>query len=136
MCVKCQKYVSNENKHCEQCKKCTSKDGSTYTHCLKCKKCVKPSWQHCETCNKCAQKDHKCGLETPFTQVGVFSRWRLVLLFAPLTKAAIVDLFFQDCFHCKKAGHKKRDCPEVDRIELHKKRKLKAGKKSKKPRLN
>ncbi|XP_064213339.1 rRNA N6-adenosine-methyltransferase ZCCHC4 [Tribolium castaneum] len=102
-CQECNKWVSNENKHCPICQKCTSKDGRTYTHCPMCARCVKPSWQHCEKCGRCCQPDHKCG-----------------------------DLVFtQDCFHCKQPGHKKRDCPKVDHKQLHMKRKLKSKNRAK-----
>merc|ERR1719483_262123 len=59
-CVKCDLWVSEENLHCEDCGKCTSKDGRTYVHCLLCKRCVKPTYQHCEKCQRCKLADHKC----------------------------------------------------------------------------
>lgn len=94
-CDVCEKYVYKENNHCYLCNNCTSKDGSTYVHCKKCDRCVKPSWVHCNNCQKCAQKDHKCGEET----------------------------FEQSCFHCHVKGHKRSDCPNINRTETKRKRK-------------
>jgi len=103
-CKLCNKWVSVENKHCKQCNACTSKDGRTYMHCNSCKRCVKPTWVHCAICKRCAQPDHVCQ-EIAFTQA---------------------------CFHCKKPGHKKRQCPQVNHEELQSKRKKGLKTKSKK----
>lgn len=68
-CEECEKWVSQENEHCESCGACTSKDGRTYKHCDTCERCVKPTWKHCNACGKCAQVDHKCGEIKSFIQV-------------------------------------------------------------------
>lgn len=60
-CKRCQKWVSQENKHCKICKNCTSKDGRRYRHCKLCQRCVKESWVHCKKCDRCALTSHKCG---------------------------------------------------------------------------
>ena len=60
-CPKCQKWVSELNKHCEQCQACTSKNGAPYKHCRECNRCVKDSWIHCEDCNRCTLPGHQCG---------------------------------------------------------------------------
>lgn len=112
-CKLCKKWVYSENKHCKLCGKCTSKDGRTYVHCKKCEKCVKPSWIHCEKCKRCSQPDHKCE-QLNFVKV--------IKIFNTFSKCKIRSLF-QECFHCKKSGHKKRECPEINQEELQDKRK-------------
>lgn len=86
-CRNCRKWVANENKHCKVCDSCTSKDGRTYIHCKICKRCVKPTWRHCPDCNRCTQPEHEC------RQLK----------------------FEKECYHCKKMGHKKKDCPDLDK---------------------
>lgn len=107
LCSPCNRWVSRENRHCNACNGCNSKDGRTYVHCDKCRRCVKPSWAHCEKCGRCCLPEHLCG-----------------------------ELEFRDsCFNCKKPGHKKRDCPDVDQGELREKRKS-GGKMGKKRKRN
>ncbi|CAG9773825.1 unnamed protein product [Ceutorhynchus assimilis] len=91
-CQDCNKWVSNENKHCKVCQDCTSKNGQTYAHCNKCRRCVKPNWQHCFKCNRCAQQDHKCGN----------------------------ILFSGVCLNCNKKGHKKLQCPLLNNTKKRK----------------
>ncbi|XP_042211965.1 rRNA N6-adenosine-methyltransferase ZCCHC4-like isoform X2 [Homarus americanus] len=94
-CQPCDRWVSLNNKHCNECNGCMSKDGKTYKHCDLCKKCVKPSWIHCSKCSRCQPQDHKC-----HAQAGQV-----------LT-----------CHMCGRSGHKRKDCPkrkeEVDVEEL------------------
>ncbi|XP_078588631.1 rRNA N(6)-adenosine-methyltransferase ZCCHC4-like [Branchiostoma floridae x Branchiostoma japonicum] len=83
-CALCRRYVAAENRHCQKCNCCTSKDGRTYVHCDLCKKCVKPAWSHCEPCGRCEPRDHVCSQRTHL--VG--------------------------CFICGDPGHKRRECPK------------------------
>nr|CAH7721362.1 unnamed protein product [Callosobruchus chinensis] len=84
-CESCNKWVAIENSHCPICDACTSKNGSTYKHCSSCERCVKPTWQHCDKCGRCAVIGHTCQ-ELEFSKT---------------------------CFHCKKGGHKKSQCPSL-----------------------
>lgn len=59
-CVPCDKWVSYENKHCDKCGTCTSKNGGVYVHCDICKICVKITWKHCHRCKRCTLLDHEC----------------------------------------------------------------------------
>lgn len=60
-CSKCQKYTALENRHCDVCKCCPSKNGSTYKHCDHCGLCVKPYYIHCHNCRRCSQSEgHNC----------------------------------------------------------------------------
>ncbi|KAJ8981370.1 hypothetical protein NQ317_000237, partial [Molorchus minor] len=86
-CKLCNRWVAKNNTHCSFCKACPSKDGRTYIHCFDCKKCVKPTWKHCKNCNRCAQIDHKCELIE----------------------------FTKNCFHCKAPGHKRSECPQLNK---------------------
>lgn len=81
-CEKCQRYRFADNKHCELCNTCPTKDGGTYRHCSKCSRCVKPSHNHCDNCNICEAK-HKCGRPRGL-----------------------------GCHMCGDMGHKRRDCPK------------------------
>lgn len=61
LCKKCKRWVANENKHCNRCRRCPSKNGATYVHCNLCDVCVKPTYKHCNNCWRCTQVDgHKC----------------------------------------------------------------------------
>lgn len=60
-CPICNRSVASENMHCNKCKRCPSKNGSTYSHCTLCETCVKPSYKHCDDCNRCTQvQGHDC----------------------------------------------------------------------------
>lgn len=90
-CKKCQKFVSASNKHCDVCKICPSKSGSTYTHCKQCCLCVKPTFKHCFTCGRCTGKDHSCK---------EFQK-------------------HQECWLCHKIGHHvEKKCPSIKKLKL------------------
>jgi len=60
-CIICQKWVQQDNLHCNICKACPTKDGGkTYVHCTKCKKCVKSTWFHCALCGSCHLENTDC----------------------------------------------------------------------------
>lgn len=60
-CQHCQRHVAVNNKHCNICKICPSKNGSKYRHCSECTKCVKPNYSHCLNCGRCVQiTNHNC----------------------------------------------------------------------------
>ncbi|XP_030758764.1 rRNA N6-adenosine-methyltransferase ZCCHC4 [Sitophilus oryzae] len=98
-CKFCKKWVSNENSHCKLCNDCTSKNGEPYKHCTQCEKCVKPNWKHCNACSRCTQINHVCQELS----------------------------FLGSCFQCKQAGHKKSNCPQVEKQHTQKR----AGKRKK-----
>lgn len=83
-CKVCHRFSAPENKHCNKCRKCSSKDGHTYIHCDLCKKCVKPSKVHCGVCQRCELPDHRCGFEK--------------------TEST--------CHICGELGHKRKQCPQ------------------------
>lgn len=56
-CNICSKYTFKENKHCDKCNLCPSKDGFYYKHCILCEQCVKTSYEHCNNCRKCHLKE-------------------------------------------------------------------------------
>ncbi|XP_059175435.1 rRNA N6-adenosine-methyltransferase ZCCHC4-like isoform X2 [Physella acuta] len=82
-CQSCKRFSSQENKHCEDCDSCTSKDGTTYTHCYACMRCVKSSRIHCQKCKKCELKTHVCGQSVS-----------------------------AGCHICGDVSHKRRECPQ------------------------
>ncbi|CDW53153.1 N6-adenineMlase domain containing protein [Trichuris trichiura] len=55
-CNICKMFVAAENRHCQICGTCTSKNGRPYVHCFPCGKCVKATNVHCETCSICHRK--------------------------------------------------------------------------------
>ncbi|KHJ45090.1 hypothetical protein D918_04394 [Trichuris suis] len=55
-CNICKLFVAAENRHCQICGTCTSKNGRPYVHCFPCGKCVKATNVHCETCSICHRK--------------------------------------------------------------------------------
>lgn len=93
-CAICKRYVQKENKHCEICDKCTSKDGKTYKHCHLCNRCVKPSRFHCTQCQMCVLQDHVCGKP--------------------------VNL---GCHICGDQSHKQKSCPKKRKVFVKKKKK-------------
>ncbi|XP_067012061.2 rRNA N6-adenosine-methyltransferase ZCCHC4 [Anabrus simplex] len=107
-CKPCERWVSEENRHCDDCMQCTSKNGHTYVHCFKCQRCVKPSWKHCDRCKRCCLVPHTCGA---FAPSGV-------------------------CYKCGDVGHKKYDCSKegadlestMNRKRKHKQKKKKCKK--------
>lgn len=60
LCQPCRRWVHRDNRHCQLCGSCTSKDGRPYRHCDPCARCVKVTWQHCADCDRCALPDHPC----------------------------------------------------------------------------
>ncbi|XP_043188258.1 rRNA N6-adenosine-methyltransferase ZCCHC4-like isoform X2 [Amphibalanus amphitrite] len=60
LCAPCGRWVHADNRHCDRCRSCTSKDGRPYRHCAPCGRCVKVTWQHCAACDRCALPDHPC----------------------------------------------------------------------------
>jgi len=95
-CNDCKRYSSKENVHCDACRSCTSKDGTTYVHCDICMRCVKPSKVHCYTCMICDLKDHVCGRKAK-----------------------------TGCHICGNMDHKRRDCPTVHEKKVQRKGKRK-----------
>ncbi|CAG2112848.1 unnamed protein product, partial [Medioppia subpectinata] len=59
-CDYCEKYISENNKHCFECNDCTARDGKPYNHCYQCKRCVKNTWNHCNRCGYCHLIQHSC----------------------------------------------------------------------------
>uniref|UniRef100_A0A5S6Q2B2 CTCHY-type domain-containing protein n=1 Tax=Trichuris muris TaxID=70415 RepID=A0A5S6Q2B2_TRIMR len=55
-CNICKRFVAAENRHCQICHSCTSKNGRPYVHCFHCGKCVKATNIHCEACSTCHRK--------------------------------------------------------------------------------
>jgi hypothetical protein len=70
-CDECDRFVSQENRHCWKCGECTSKvaeggwekifckykkktqDGSPFVHCDRCGRCVRKKYKHCRKCANC-----------------------------------------------------------------------------------
>jgi hypothetical protein len=88
-CVKCQRYSSSSNKHCDKCYSCTTKAGQTYVHCDVCHRCVKSTWIHCIDCNAC---------ELPGRHSTVHKS--------------------KGCHICGQAGHRRRQCPKRQQLSL------------------
>jgi len=106
-CDVCDRWVAIENRHCEDCKACTSKDGSTYQHCQSCGKCVKPNRVHCNQCNRCEMLNHLCTQDENENQPN-----------GSLSGDSVESTFLQSedvnprCFGCGEQGHKRRQCPQ------------------------
>jgi len=61
ICTHCDEIVSDHNKHCTRCNRCTSIAGKTpFKHCDACQKCVKATAVHCDSCNRCFISSHTC----------------------------------------------------------------------------
>eukprot|EP00058_Branchiostoma_floridae_P018288 XP_002603777.1 hypothetical protein BRAFLDRAFT_124666 [Branchiostoma floridae] len=103
-CALCRRYVAAENRHCQKCNCCTSKDGRTYVHCDLCKKCVKPAWSHCEPCGRCEPRDHVCSQRTHLA----------------------------GCYICGDHGHKRRECPQRFSQERYTRTERMSGKRKRK----
>ncbi|XP_078669203.1 rRNA N(6)-adenosine-methyltransferase ZCCHC4-like isoform X1 [Branchiostoma floridae x Branchiostoma belcheri] len=103
-CDLCRRYVAPENRHCQKCNCCTSKDGRTYVHCDLCQKCVKPAWSHCESCRRCEPRDHVCSQ----TQ------------------------HLGGCYICGHPEHKRRECPQRFSEERYSGAERKSGKRKRK----
>ena len=82
-CHRCNRYVCQQNKHCDECGACTSKDGRPYKHCIECGVCVKAGKVHCQKCGRCEPLDHSCGTR-----------------------------LLTGCHICGELGHKRRICPQ------------------------
>lgn len=92
-CSPCKRSVSINNHHCDVCKACPSKNGSTYRHCQDCITCVKPNYVHCSTCNRCVSKlNHDC----------------------------IIYQKHQECWMCGDRGHVEKNCVLMKKFKRRK----------------
>ncbi|XP_005186567.2 rRNA N6-adenosine-methyltransferase ZCCHC4 [Musca domestica] len=122
-CSKCQKYTALENRHCEICKCCPSKNGSTYVHCNQCGLCVKPSYVHCRNCRRCTQKEgHNCS-EYQKHQTCYICRnvghtekrclfWRKKVLHQMFPPKETDSENIIVCILCNKIGHNELSCDQ------------------------
>ncbi|XP_028391149.1 rRNA N6-adenosine-methyltransferase ZCCHC4-like isoform X2 [Dendronephthya gigantea] len=110
-CEKCERYVDDNNVHCQLCNDCTSKDGRVWIHCSQCGKCVKKGRIHCQSCDRCELPEHVCQ--------------------RPL----------RGCHICGSLDHKRKECPQRKGVNSSgRKRKRKtstqSGKSKKRGRLS
>lgn len=124
-CTICCQWRSKENEHCNKCKTCPSKNGSTYIHCMYCELCVKPNYKHCAKCNRCTQitnhlcenyqKHIKCWIcnETGHTEVNC-ERWLKVC--KSKVKRKKFKIGRRVCLLCHKIGHNERNCTKRETI--------------------
>ncbi|CRL00580.1 CLUMA_CG013840, isoform A [Clunio marinus] len=111
-CNSCKKFVSISNVHCNICKACPSKNGSTYRHCTICILCVKPNYIHCPKCNRCVPKvDHDCSTYQQHQTCWLCDQKGHVETFCRLNKNNKKGKLGK-CFTCKiKKFHNVRNCP-------------------------
>lgn len=88
-CKLCRIFVGSEDKHCNICRTCPSKNGQTYRHCKDCGICVKPNYLHCKKCRRCTQKEgHVCKVYMKTLR----------------------------CWICREIGHNEWECPQWTKI--------------------
>lgn len=117
LCLPCNRFVSINNRHCNICKTCPSKNGATYRHCNDCIVCVKPNYVHCSKCNRCVQKTlHDCDKYQKNQECWFCSQRGHVEKNCPLTKQ-LAQRKSGFCVVCKgKKIHNLRKCPTKSRF--------------------
>uniref|UniRef100_W8C4Y5 Zinc finger CCHC domain-containing protein 4 n=1 Tax=Ceratitis capitata TaxID=7213 RepID=W8C4Y5_CERCA len=120
-CVQCERYTALENRHCNKCGKCPSKNGSTYRHCELCGCCVKPNYVHCKNCRRCTQaEEHNCEMyqanqrcwicqEKGHTEMNC-EEWLNYCGASRLVYGQNDKVI--TCLICRKKGHNERNCKQ------------------------
>lgn len=119
-CVACRRDVCAENKHCDKCRRCSSKNGATYVHCNQCAVCVKPYYRHCDNCNRCAQKEHNCTEFQMNSSCWICWEQGHVEKYCPKVsnRKRKPGKGIRQCLICNKLNHNERNCKQkLNKIE-------------------